>query len=381
MQTAISVVSAYHDILLSKRLEEVPTLPGSPFGRATERQKETTGDNGHAEPDAPKTSQQATRPAPSAHARYTQYFCAKSPVYRRAARLLVVIGYVQLLLEMLVVRRGRRGPKSRWTMLLWLEGLKWGESQCRGRPWLTRSALRTFLRLTLLSTTNRSVLSHPIALREYDPTMLTSSFDDPVDPAANTPATPLIPTLRPGPPASTYLVPLIPLLPEAYQPSPLTLLPELSSAKEVLGEVIHASRGFVHVALMLYLARRTRQRPTSPSYLSLASPLPATLIPLGLLLLARSCRPSRSPSAQTTLVQAAEEQARDKELVWWALKGWLYAGWTRPKIDSWIKWSEEDKRWKRWTGLGLAAGLLQQHQKLVEELYYCESGEGRRRGC
>jgi peroxin-16 len=165
---------------------------------------------------------------------------------------------------------------------------------------------------------------------------------------------------------------MLPLLSEEYQVSPLTLLPRLTTASEYLGEAIHASSGLIHVALMLYLARRA----TWTSYRSLASPLPATLIPLGLLLLARKMRPSRT----TTPLQAQIEQGRDRELAWWILKGAIYERWTKPKLDGWIRWGSGDSRWKRWLGLGLVSGLLQDHQKLVEELYYCECGRAGAKG-
>ncbi len=191
------------------------------------------------------------------------------------------------------------------------------------------------------------------------------------------PPTPIIPTLRPGAPVQTHLLPLLPLLPEEYQISPLSLLPPLKSISEVTGEVIYASSGFLHIALMLYLARRSSNRdngPTTASYLSLSSPLPATLIPLGLLLFSRTLRPSRDPQTAMTPLQAQLEQSRDKELAWWFLKGAIYERWTKPRLDSWIEWGSGETRWKRWMGLGLVSGLLLDHQKLVEELYYCELG-------
>lgn len=73
----------------------------------------------------------AALPLPSEHARYTQFFARKSPTYRTASRALVVIGYVQLLLEMVTVRRsgssglGRdEGRWKRWRLLVWLEAVK-----------------------------------------------------------------------------------------------------------------------------------------------------------------------------------------------------------------------------------------------------------------
>jgi len=264
--------------------------------------------------------------------------------------MLVMIGYVQLLLEMLVMRRGRRGPQRRWKMVLWLEGIK------------------TFLRLTILAVTRRSVLSHPTPQREYDPSILHPEHPATAPEAA--PPTPIIPTLRPGAPVQTYLLPMLPLLPEEYQVSPLTLLPRFTTVSDYVGEAIHASSGLIHVALMMYLAQKA---PMASSYRSIASPLSATVIPLGLLLLARTLRPSRNPTSALTPLQAQIEQGRDRELAWWLLKGAIYERWTKPKLDGWIEWGSGESRWKRWLGLGLVSGLLQDHQKLVEELYYYTS--------
>jgi peroxin-16 len=122
-----SVVSTYHDSLLNKRLNKLSSLPPSPFPSVIEPSSKTAD-------AAPSTTSHTIRPPPSDHARYTSYFCAKSPIYRRAARMLVVIGYVQLLLEMLAIRRGRNGPRRRWKMVLWLEAIKWVRSKADFHP-------------------------------------------------------------------------------------------------------------------------------------------------------------------------------------------------------------------------------------------------------
>lgn len=98
----------------------------SPFARPTE--KAGTVSEGSAAKDSDAALGQAL-PLPSDHTRYTEYFSRHSSTYRTASRTLVVIGYVQLLLEMMVVR-GRKqegkdvGRWKRWKLLVWLEGVK-----------------------------------------------------------------------------------------------------------------------------------------------------------------------------------------------------------------------------------------------------------------
>ena len=59
---------------------------------------------------------------PSAHARYTKYWTAKSPTYRRVALLLQMVKYTELLCEMTAKRRG--GERSRWRVVVILEMVK-----------------------------------------------------------------------------------------------------------------------------------------------------------------------------------------------------------------------------------------------------------------
>ena len=59
---------------------------------------------------------------PSPHARYTNYYSNQSPVYKLAARLLVLIGYAELLAEMLA--RRKLSNKRAWDVVLGIEALK-----------------------------------------------------------------------------------------------------------------------------------------------------------------------------------------------------------------------------------------------------------------
>lgn len=71
---------------------------------------------------SPSSSPRIRLPPASDHYRYTRFFSTASPLYRHASRSLVVIGYVQLLLEMMV--RKRKGDKGRWGLVVGLELIK-----------------------------------------------------------------------------------------------------------------------------------------------------------------------------------------------------------------------------------------------------------------
>lgn len=130
--SALSVVSLYHDSVIAKRLNRISALPPSPFPPTSTYStlppspplSELPADASSVPPQlatsTPSTS--VSIPPASDHARYTQHFCESSTTYRRAGKSLVLLQYVQLLLEM--VWRKRRGDRKRWTLLIWLELIK-----------------------------------------------------------------------------------------------------------------------------------------------------------------------------------------------------------------------------------------------------------------
>jgi peroxin-16 len=112
--TLLSVVSGYHDTLITKRLDPSLSLPPHPFVRP----KASSVYPDH--PEIPPRTQPVLPPT-SDHNRYTRYWSGRSAVYRKAARVLTTLSYVQLLLEMLAKRRGER---VRWRLVLVLESVK-----------------------------------------------------------------------------------------------------------------------------------------------------------------------------------------------------------------------------------------------------------------
>lgn len=128
----LNVVSGYHDSLLSKHLDPALSLPPHPFAApehpgpsssstSTPTLPGASGRDPSAAPAAPKRTT-PTLPPPSDHARYTKYWTARSGVYRKASRMLVTIGYIELLVEM--VAKKKLGDRRRWNFVLGMEGIK-----------------------------------------------------------------------------------------------------------------------------------------------------------------------------------------------------------------------------------------------------------------
>ncbi|KAF2671632.1 peroxisomal membrane protein pex16 [Microthyrium microscopicum] len=119
LHSYVQLLSLYHDSLLSKAIARLPL---------------------------------ARKPVPSPHNRYTRFWTQKSPTYRRLALVLQMIQYTELLWEMVAKRRGE---KTRWRIIVLLEGVK------------------ALCRLLLLRLTNsRPLLSPPLPEREVDPSSL-----------------------------------------------------------------------------------------------------------------------------------------------------------------------------------------------------------------
>lgn len=391
MYSALSLVSLYHDSIISRRLKQIHRLPASPFRKSESPEgAETTEASFPDEPLAEATPLGQSLPLPSDHTRYTSHFARTSGVYKTAGRALVVLGYVQLLLEMVVVR-GRRseeregGRWRRWKVLVWLEAVKYVfgiRMPDKDADFLCRTALR----LSILLTTRRPLLAFPLPQREIDPSVLAQP-DIPTSPA--TPSTPHLLSIPPGTTPHAALLPLLPLLPEPYQPPAETLLPILHGWREYLGEAMTASEGLVAVMAFTILARRRRRRAagSGTGMASLAREnIWTSLAPLGWTLLARTLRRGGGKSgtsnpmaqlmgvsnaargAEMTPLLAETYAARDRALLFHFVRGALWQRWTRGKVMRVVGGLE------RLWGVRLVAGIIRDHVDLVDEYYYCESG-------
>ncbi len=100
--TALNLLTLYHDALSNR----------------------TPSHASAGSPGVPVTSSSTSMTLPmSAHARYTKYWLKQSKLYKATARLLSVISYAQLLLEM--AGKKYQGEQGRWSAVIALESIKW----------------------------------------------------------------------------------------------------------------------------------------------------------------------------------------------------------------------------------------------------------------
>ncbi|KAK8854875.1 hypothetical protein IAR55_003614 [Kwoniella newhampshirensis] len=351
----LSLVSSYHDTILSHHLSPSLSLPPHPF--ASSRQQPITRDDSSVSPLLPETTSTLSRtqpllPPPSDHTRYTRYWTSRSALYRRASRALTTLGYLELLIEM--VMRRKAGERARWRVVLGVEGMK------------------TFLRLIILRITSRPVLSPPTPQREVDlaslPTEvidLSSSSSSAESELTTVADRPLTPSLAAYAPLRCHLFPMVGSLPESHLPHPRDLLPKLRGS-EYFAEILSSSVGLIHVLLLIRASRQASHTPYRPTSLpTLSRSLPPYLIALLLSLLARHLRSTSSARASPLLL--SHYAAQDRKLATRAfLTGPMWIGWTRPKVMSVVKTLE------RVPLLGLVGELVEGYLPLVDDYFFCK---------
>ncbi|KAF8320256.1 peroxisome membrane protein [Clavulina sp. PMI_390] len=249
----------------------------------------------------------------SDHARYTFGWFSSSAKYRRAAHLLEVIKCLQLLSEMLLRRKYTHRQVWRWIICV--------------------ESLKAFLRLIILRATRRPVVEPSLPDRDSDHPSSVETKPRPIIAQNANPHTPdhiknnhgffpPSPISAPNPMLSTTRPISIDeyLLTKALTPSsacpPTNLLVSLTTPKEWLSEILHIIRPFVYVlALARSGHRRTDFRPL--------------LLSLSLDLLSVYLR--RQPSSALPL-ERHEYARRDRELLWYLLRGPVWFKHTRPSI-------------------------------------------------
>jgi len=197
------------------------------------------------------------------------------------------------------------------------------------------------------------------------------------------PDLPSIPALPPAP-LHSHILPLNESLPSSLRSSPTALMPALTTSKEWLGEVMHATEGLVAVLTFIWVARRrqgfTNMAPTTtttaiPSAWSLsvlsASTTATSAIPLIYMLISRLLRKqsNRGDEGMTSLL-AQTYAERDHAMAWTLLRGALWQRYTRIKTMRLL--GLLDRIW----GVRIVATLIRDHVGLVDDLYYCESRKG-----
>jgi peroxin-16 len=147
LYASLNLLGLYHDSILARALDR----------HEPEATTSTTVSHPSEKRIAASTTSQYTNAitgiTPSEHARYTQHFTRNSKGYNRVARTLVVIGYFELLAEM--VARRKLGRRKAWDVVAAIE------------------AIKVTLRLSLVHLSgNRMPIHPPIPEREVDPAAL-----------------------------------------------------------------------------------------------------------------------------------------------------------------------------------------------------------------
>ncbi|CCL99040.1 uncharacterized protein FIBRA_01049 [Fibroporia radiculosa] len=283
---------------------------------------------------------------PSPHTRYTRAWSDKNSQYKWIARTLQLIRFLELLVEMGLRRTVSR--RSRWRGIVLLELVKAG------------------LRLFLLRATKRPLLSPPIPEREIDPSSLPPESDTssptlaPSSPPSSLPSTPehlknnhvplpIHPLFTPPPPTQSPLAVEDYLLPKALTTmsvkTPTMILHPLSSSKEWLAEVIYILRPLIY-AIMLSRDRKSNR------------PL---MTALALEFISRNFRrvPPRSAS-----LERSEYALRDRDILWYLLRGSIWQSWTRPKLEAIAQATSNAPL------IGLFSAFVKDWIPLIDEYYY-----------
>ncbi|KAG8846759.1 Peroxisomal membrane protein pex16 [Tulasnella sp. 330] len=331
LSAGLNLISLYHDTLLFRRVKSDPTIA-------------------------------MTSIPPSVHSRYTHAWADKDALYKWAARMLEIIKFVQILVEMSMRRWAKVGTKTVWRGIMVIEVCK------------------AFLRLTLLKITKRPVLSPPIPEREIDPATL-SDFKEPEPTlqAAKPPSPPSTPVHRrndrvslPTPQSSRQTSPLLAaatlktspksqqqmideyLLPKALSTAdiklPTSLLRPLMGPWDWISELIYVLRPLVYVMLLQRAARRSNPASSTPLIVSLT-----------LDLISHHLR--RTPPANSTL-ERQEYGKRDRDLLWYFLRGGVWTDFTKPKLQGVVDLTG------RIPLVNLAGALIQDWMPLIDEYYY-----------
>lgn len=144
---SLNLLGLYHDSILARALEKQNPLA------AANNQAFTSDKSTLPSSPAPLDANALTGLTPSEHARYTHHFSRSSKGYNRVARTLVVVGYFELLAEMLA--RRKLGRRKAWDVVAAIE------------------ALKVVLRLSLVQMTGSRMAIHPpIPEREVNPAAL-----------------------------------------------------------------------------------------------------------------------------------------------------------------------------------------------------------------
>ncbi|KAG8763817.1 Peroxisomal membrane protein pex16 [Ceratobasidium sp. 423] len=310
VSATLNLLSLYHDTLLARRMELDPK----------------------AKPILP----------PSPHSRYTRAWAKRDNSYRWAARLLEIVRFVELVVEMGMRRKFKE--RTVWKGIFALE------------------AVKAALRLFLLKLTRRPVLLPPIPEREIDPAAMSlDPLTEPVNGPSTPPRTPdhiknnrqalpsplLTPTKGGAKPMPIEDYLMSKALSTDDLRAPTRLMDVLASPRDWLAELLFIARPLLYVYL---LSRSNKYKKSTALGVSLAIEL-----------LSRYLRRPPPPSAQ---LERGEYARRDRELLWYFFRGVIWSEWTRPKLDGVAKKTQDAPL------LGLLSAFIGDWVPLIDEYYY-----------
>ncbi|KAF8521500.1 peroxisomal membrane protein PEX16 [Gautieria morchelliformis] len=313
LSATLNILSLYHDTIIARRVAQCPKF----------------------KPLIP----------PSVNSRYTRAWAEKEGAYKWAARMLEMIKYVELLIEMGLQRKV--GQKGRWRGIVLLELIK------------------AVLRVVILRITRRPLMSPPIPERDFDPSSLPPLESEAPSPPLASSSTPLsapehlknnhisldVPnpilsqtgTSRSTSPVESYLLPKA-LSPSSVRP-PTSLVRPLATPKDWMAELVHILRPLVYVIAL------SRQMNSAHSL----------VLSLSLDLSSRCLRRVPPPSSA---LERAEYARRDRDLLWYFFRGPIWSSYTRPKLVAFAD--------KTATApvLGLVSAFMKDWMPLIDDYYY-----------
>jgi len=267
-------------------------------------------------------------------------------LYKWAARALEFIRFTELVSEMLLRRKVTE--KTKWRLIISLEVVK------------------AILRMLLLRITHRPLVIPPIPERDIDPSQLhpsndkASSTTTPLDSEHGSSSTPnhlqnnhvplsSHPILSPesSVTAEEFLLPKA-LTTDSVRPA-ISLIRRLSGPRDWLAETIYVLRPLVYASLLV-VNRKSKERSNR-----------ALIVALTMELLSRSLR--RTPPS-SALLERSEYARRDKDMLWYFLRGSIWEHYTRPKVESFVT------RTSRTPLLSLFGGVVKDWIPLINDYYY-----------
>jgi len=367
LYTALNLLSLYHDALLSGSTSRSSSHPAC---------ASSSSSSSSATPPLP-TSTSLTLPV-SAHARYTKWWIRQSRLYKTVARLLSVIGYVQLVCEM--AGKKYRGERGRWRVVIGLESVK------------------AILRLILLRlTASRTILQPSIPEREVDPSVLAEAEASKSSSASSHSTKPSAASDLTWKATRTGIeIPTISSLRSSVQDGAtggvLRIESEINSflQKKVLTldnvrkpyDLVRKRRGLGLIAEVVWILRpliyvlalrKFGRRHLYPFLLSLA------LEYFSYKNMSDSVNGSSSDRSRSRLGPASrqgptseverQELSKRRKAFWlYFLRGPLWYGWTREKLQGFSSRFEGNR-----FGLGLVANILEDYKGLIDQYHYYSS--------